>query len=119
MPNVTPNDSTTIDVNSRSSILATIYLSVIGAAVFIVQPGFVQGLVGYYGFNEQQVGYIASAEIWGIAVTAVALALGGHSYSWQKILRASIILALVGNLASLASNDASVFGGLRFLAGLG
>ena len=119
MPNVTPNDSTTIDVNSRSSILATIYLSVIGAAVFIVQPGFVQGLVEYCGFNEQQVGYIASAEIWGIAVTAVALALGGHSYSWQKILRASIILALVGNLASLASNDAVLFGGLRFLAGLG
>ena len=33
-----------IDVNHPISIAATIYLSVIGAAVFIVQPGFVQGL---------------------------------------------------------------------------
>ena len=68
--------SSSVDVNSGASIIATIYLSVIGAAVFIVQPGFVQGLVEFYGFTEQQVGYVASAEIWGIALTTLLLALG-------------------------------------------
>ena len=51
-----------VDVNSSVSLLSTIYLAVIGASVFIVQPGFVQGLVEFYGFDEQQAGYIASAE---------------------------------------------------------
>ncbi len=113
-----PN-TTAIDVNSRSSLLAIIYLSVIGASVFIVQPGFVQGLVEYYGFSEQQVGYIASVEVWGIAVTAVAMAAGVHNFSWQASLRISIALFVAGNIASTLSHDPTVFGGFRFLAGLG
>jgi len=108
-----------VNLNSRASLVSIIYLSVIGAAVFIVQPGFVQGLVEFYGFDEQQVGYIASAEIWGIAVTAVALAAGGHNYSWQKVLRISIVLCIAGNFASLAASEATLFGSLRFLVGLG
>ena len=110
---------TTLDVNSIASLFATIYLSVIGAAVFIVQPGFVQGLVEFYGFSEQEVGYIASAEIWGIAVTTLVMALGGHNYSWHKILRASLALFVLGNLASLFSAEMLPFGALRFLTGLG
>ena len=119
MPAAEKNTATSVDVNSRASLLSIIYLSVIGAAVFIVQPGFVQGLVEFYGFDEQQVGYIASAEIWGLAVTAVVMALGGHRYSWLSILRASIILFAAGNLMSLITNDATLFGSLRFLVGIG
>lgn len=111
--------SSSVDVNSGASIIATIYLSVIGAAVFIVQPGFVQGLVEFYGFTEQQVGYVASAEIWGIALTTLLLALGGHSFSWQTILKTSLVLFVFGNLASLSSQALLPFGALRFLTGLG
>jgi predicted MFS family arabinose efflux permease len=113
------NNSTSIDVNSPTSLFATIYLAVIGAAVFIVQPGFIQGLVELYGFSEQQAGYIASAEVWGIALTTVVMALGGHNFSWLKILRASIALFVVGNLISLFTSEAVSFGSVRFLVGLG
>ncbi len=108
-----------LDVNSGASLFATIYLSVIGAAVFIVQPGFVQGLVEFYGFSEQEVGYIASAEIWGIALTTLVLALGGHTISWQKILRISVVLFVLGNLASLLTTAMLPFSILRFVTGLG
>ena len=89
MAAVTGDNMIPIDVNSPKSLFATIYLAVIGAAVFIVQPGFIQGLVELYGFSEQQAGYIASAEVWGIALTTVVMALGGHNFSWLKILRVS------------------------------
>ncbi len=108
-----------IDVNNRSSLLAIIYLGIIGAAVFIVQPGFVQGLVEHYKFTEQQAGYIASVEVWGIALTAVAMAMGGHAYSWIKTLRLSIVLFVLANLASIWVHDPVIFGGCRFLVGLG
>ena len=85
-------DSPSLDINSGASLFAAIYLGVLGAAVFIVQPGFVQGLVEFYAYSDQQAGYIASAEIWGLALTTVALALGGHNYSWRMVLRASILL---------------------------
>lgn len=112
-------NSPSLDINNPVSLFASIYLGVIGAAVFIVQPGFVQGLVEFYAYSEQQAGYIASAEIWGLALTTVALALGGHNYSWRMVLRVSILLFAAGNIASLITTDATLFGALRFLAGLG
>ena len=112
-------DSLAVDVNSNVALFCAIYLSIIGAAVFIVQPGFVQGLVEFYGFNEQQAGYIASAEIWGLALTTVVLAFGGHNYSWQRIFRLSIILFVLGNLASTATDELYAFSVLRFITGLG
>jgi predicted MFS family arabinose efflux permease len=112
-------DSSNLDLNSPRSLLAAIYISVIGASVFIVQPGFVQGLVEFYHFTEQQAGYIASTEVWGIALTTVLLAVGGHALSWQGIFKASLLLFIGGNLASLASDELMVFGALRFLTGIG
>ena len=108
-----------LDINSGSSLFAAIYLSVIGASVFIIQPGFVQGLVEFYGFSEREAGYIASAEIWGIALTALLLALGGHTYSWRTILKMSLTLCMVGNFASLLSVELVPFAALRFVAGVG
>ncbi len=119
MQTVNASTSTRVDVNSRWSLFATIYLSVIGAAVFIVQPGFIQGLVQFSGFTEQQAGYIASAEIWGIAVTTVVLALGGHHYNWHRILQLSLLLFVAGNLLSLASHAMLPFAATRFVVGLG
>ena len=119
MPALHTGNSLAVDVNSKVALFSAIYLSVIGAAVFIVQPGFVQGLVEFYGFNEQQAGYIASAEIWGLALTTVVLALGGHNYSWQRIFRLSIILFVLGNLASTTTDELYAFSILRFITGLG
>lgn len=113
------NINPAIDINSGISLFSTIFLGIIGAAVFIVQPGFVQGLVEFYGFSEQEVGYIASAEIWGIALTTLLLAFGGHRYSWQKILKCSLILFVLGNLVSLTATSMLSFGALRFITGLG
>lgn len=119
MQTVNATQSNRVDVNSRRSLFATIYLSVIGAAVFIVQPGFIQGLVQFYGFTEQQAGYIASAEIWGIAITTVVLALGAHHCNWHRILQLSLLLFIAGNLVSLASDELFPFAAARFMVGLG
>lgn len=111
--------NTEIDVNTTSARVAAIYLGVLGAAVFIVQPGFVQGLVANLGFSEQEAGYIASAEQWGIAVTCVAMALGLHRAGWRRLLRASVLLFVVGNLASMTWPGFLPLAGSRFAAGLG
>lgn len=44
------------DINSRQSIIAMIYIAVIGPCICIVQPAFIQGLVTKLGFDEQQAG---------------------------------------------------------------
>ena len=109
----------TLNINSPSALFGVIYLSTIGAAVFIVQPGFVQGLVASFGLSEQQVGYVASAEVWGIALTTLALALHGKRTPAFRVVLVAIGLFVLGNLLSLLTRDPLLFTACRFLAGLG
>lgn len=108
-----------IDINSRRTLAAIIYLSVIGPCVFILQPGFVQGLVGELKLSEQQAGYVASAEMWGIAATTVALVFAAARISWRRIVLISVLVCGLGNLASIGQHDPRVLTALRFVVGLG
>ncbi len=109
----------TTDLDSRKTIWSTIYLATIGASVFIVQPGFIQGMVEHLGFSPQQAGFVASAEIWGIAVTTVVLAFTAHKLNWHWVLMGSLLLFIGGNLGSLIATEPNTFGTWRFLTGLG
>ena len=48
---------------SASMRIAAMLIVVIGMDTFIVQPGFVQGLVEKGGFGDKQAGYIAAAAV--------------------------------------------------------
>ena len=61
------------DLNSKSALYSMFLIGVIAPEVFIVQPGFVQGLVEYLGFDDQGAGYTASAEMFGLAATTLSL----------------------------------------------
>jgi MFS family permease len=108
-----------LDINSRRTLTAIIYLSVIGPCVFILQPGFVQGLVEQLRLSEQQAGYVASAEMWGIAATTVALVFTAGRYSWRRITVACLLLSGLGNFACIGQTDPFALMVLRFAVGLG
>ncbi len=108
-----------IDVNSRRTLAASILVGVIGPEVFIVQPGFVQGLVEYVGFDDQGAGYAASAEMFGIAVTTILLTFIAHRVNWRVVIAASVLIMALANALCTITDDLSVFVLLRVLAGLG
>ncbi|MGI9233737.1 MAG: MFS transporter, partial [Woeseiaceae bacterium] len=107
------------DINSRQSIVAIIWLAVIGPCVFILQPGFVQGLVVYLDFTEQQAGQIASVEMFGIAATTVLLSFISSHVSWRRFLKVCIVVCVAGNLASIGQTDFTTLSVIRFVTGLG
>ena len=108
-----------INVNRPLTVLAAICIAVIGPDVFIVQPGFVQGLVTYYGFSEQDAGYVASAEMWGMAITTVLMSFIANRVNWRGALLFSIAVIVLGNLASLTVVSVTQFSLWRFVTGLG
>lgn len=65
--------STIIDINTVKTITAILVIAVIGPSMFIVQPGFVQGLIEFMQYTEEQAGLIASAEMFGVATTAIGI----------------------------------------------
>ena len=116
---ITGDDNAAIVADKRISLIAAIYLGIVGPAIFIVQPGFVQGLVEYYGFSAKEAGYVASAEMWGIALTTLALTFVANRVNWRNILTLAILLAAAGNFLSVLTQDVVIFATLRALAGVG
>ena len=113
------NDTNPVDVNSRRSIIAIVYIAVIAPCVFILQPGYVQGLVEYLSFSEEQAGYIASAEMFGIAFTTTLLIFTEARFDWRKLTVLCLIVATMGNLLSLSLADFESLAAVRFLTGMG
>jgi predicted MFS family arabinose efflux permease len=119
MPESPHSTRPAVDVNSFRTLFAAIYMAVIGPEVFIVQPGFVQGLVEYAGFSEKAGGDIASAEMWGIALTTVVMTFFASRFDWRRVFALSLLVIVFGNLASVFARDPVVFGAWRFISGLG
>jgi MFS family permease len=105
-------------INKRG-LVAAILVGVIGPEVFIVQPGFVQGLVERLGFDERSAGYAASIEVWGITATTLLMTFFAHRFNWRKVIAGSLILVAVSNLLCIGVHDKLIFVLLRFLAGAG
>ncbi len=110
---------TNVDINKSIAITAAIIINVIGPCVFIVQPGFVQGLVEHVGFSEREAGYVAAVEMWGIAITTLILVFLSNRLNWRSIIRLSAILMITGNLASIIFQDPIGFAVTRGIVGIG
>ena len=113
------NKPQVLDINHPVVLFAAIYINVIGAAVFIVQPGFIQLLVSSFGYSAEQAGYIASTEMWGIALATVLLNFLIRSVSWRLLLAIACVLIILGNMASIIAVSAIDFSLWRFVAGVG
>jgi predicted MFS family arabinose efflux permease len=106
-------------LNSAGSIAAIVYLAVIGPCVFILQPGYVQGLVEYLGFSEPQAANIAAAEMFGLAAMAVLLNFIISRFDWRRLALIFVLISSLGNLLTVGQTDYHFLQGIRFLTGLG
>jgi MFS family permease len=105
--------------DTRLRLVAAIFVGVVGPEVFIVQPGFVQGLVEHLGFDARSAGYAASIEVWGITATTLLMTFFSHRFNWRKVLSGSLLLVAFSNALCIGVHDKQLFVLLRFLAGVG
>ena len=112
-------DSQPVDLNARSALYTMFLVGVIAPEVFIVQPGFVQGLVEYLGFDDQGAGYVASAEMFGLAATTILMTFVAHRVNWRTVILGSLVTMFLANAACTLTTDVNTFVTLRFIAGLG
>ena len=111
--------SAVVDLNGPATLYSMFLVGVIAPEVFIVQPGFVQGLVEYLGFDDQGAGRVVSAEMWGLAATTILMTFIAHRINWRGVVFASLVVMFVANVACTLTTDVSTFVALRFIAGLG
>lgn len=117
--NYTESIETKVDVNSIKAIIAIVILAVIGPSMFILQPIYVQGLVEYLHLSEEQAGFIAATEMFGLASMAILANFITQRFNWRMLSLLFVLIASLGNLFSgfvTAYEELSV---LRFITGIG
>ena len=108
-----------IDIDSRPTLWTVFLIGVIAPEVFIVQPGFVQGLVEHVGFDDQGAGVVVGFEMFGLAVTTILMTFTAHRVNWRTVVLGSVIVMFLANLLCTFTTDQNTFMALRFIAGLG
>ncbi len=104
--------------NPAHSLVGAIVFVVLGMDTFIVQPGFVQGLVQQGGYSATEAGLIASAEMFGIAATTVLMMWLAPRIDWRRVVQFALAADVLGNLLSLTAHSSVQFACWRFLVGL-
>ena len=119
MPESLLGNRNPVDCDSRPTLFTAFLIGVIAPEVFIVQPGFVQGLVEYLEFTDAQAGYVASAEMFGLAGTTILMSFVAQRLNWRHVIVVSLLLMFMANALSTVVTSLEAFATLRFMAGLG
>ena len=64
--NTSSTSSSPLSIDSPLSIWAIVYLAVIGPCVFILQPGFVHGLIEYANYDQIQSANIVTIDVFAL-----------------------------------------------------
>ena len=88
-------------LNSISAVSATITCFTMGALLFLLMPVYLGALADSYGFDYKQVGWLASLELLGQAMSACSAMFWVRKVSWRKVIALSGMLLIVVNLLSI------------------
>jgi len=101
------------------AILAAVIISIVGNAVFIGMPMLVGSLADTLGFDDQQLGWLASADLMGIFVASIAASLLVNRVNRQLLVYVGITVAILANFSSTIFHNFDSLFIIRIIAGLG
>jgi len=87
--------------NKRSAIVASIAVAVVGWAVFMGLPILVGALVDFRGFTEEQVGYLASADMGGVFISSIVVSLFIAKMDRRFWVTIGIAVAIVADIFTI------------------
>jgi predicted MFS family arabinose efflux permease len=101
------------------SLTIGIYMALTGYAVMVGMPVISTSWVKNLGFSEAQVGYIASADLFGLAIGAVLAFFVVARFDRRYLTVAAASVAIIANLLCIYYQDYETTLYLRLAAGLG
>jgi predicted MFS family arabinose efflux permease len=101
------------------SLTIGIYMALVGYAVMVGLPVISSSWVNNLGFNEQQVGYVASADLFGLAIGAVLSYFVVARFDRRYLAIAAAAVAITGNLLCIYYQTYEVTLALRLMTGIG
>jgi predicted MFS family arabinose efflux permease len=101
------------------SLTIGIYMALVGYAVMVGMPVISSSWVNNLGFTEEQVGYVASADLFGLALGAIIAYFVVAKYDRRFLTLAAAGVAITANLLCILYQTYDVTLWLRLAAGTG
>jgi len=102
-----------------TTIAAAVIISIVGNAVFIGMPMLVGAMAESFGFDEQQLGWLASADLSGVFVASIATSLLLNKVNRQWLALLGIIISIAANYISTTITTFEPLVAIRILSGIG
>jgi MFS transporter, DHA1 family, inner membrane transport protein len=116
---VSKSEADQFDRDSVKALTSAVILGTVGASTILVMPGLLGVIVTTLKLTEQQLGFVASVDIFTMAIVMGITALGIGRLSWRALGFIGLVILAAGNVASLFSTDYSDILWARALAGVG
>ena len=107
-----------VDSNFRP-VVAGVLMYMLAPLGMTLIPLLVGAAATDLGFSDTQVGFLASADLLGLAVASVSAAFWIHKISWRTVGLVSIIILIVGNIFSSLAKSFEILCLARFVTELG
>jgi predicted MFS family arabinose efflux permease len=101
------------------AITSCLALGTAGYAVYLGLPVILGTLADSLGLDARQIGWLASVELGGMLIASLLASRLVRSGRYRQIAIGGMALAVVANLASLATTGFGALVGVRLLAGIG
>lgn len=110
-----PHPAETVHL-SKVSLWSAIVFGTVSMLVFLLMPAYV-GILASVGFNDAQLGNLASMDLAGITLASILAMLWINRFNWRLAAVVSIAGLILANLLCIGMADYSSLLALRFVAG--
>lgn len=112
------NDPELIEkINKTSTVIAAMWMTVVGTLGILFLPLMVGGIIAELGFSEKQAGYIAAAEMAGVAIASGLGIFWVRRTNWIKLSILSTIAFIAANWVSTGVTEYWPMFASRFFVG--
>ncbi|WP_432698085.1 MFS transporter [Marinobacterium sp. YM272] len=111
-----PHPAESLHLN-KASLWSAIVFGTVAMLVFLLMPAYV-GILASLGFNDAQLGNLASMDLAGITVASVLAMLWIKTANWRVAAILSMLGLIGANLLCLGTTDYMTLMALRLIAGL-
>ena len=112
------NPDRPVSINGVGLILTLMFMHLVGPQAVILQPAFVDGMVGQLGFDPVQAGYVAASENTGKAVQSLLMMILVTRVNWRYLFYGALAVLIAGNLICTVVDDYQTFRVVRFFTGV-
>ncbi len=120
MPDMTRESVDDLRAFNRPASIATIVaIIVLGPAVFLILPAFVGALAESYGFTEVELGWLASADLAGMALAAPTALYWRARWNWRWVAALATLWIVSGNIVTIAASGFGSLLAVRLTVGFG